>query len=418
MMFLNSQIRPASKVVQLIQTILVFIVITLLIIPQFRVLSVYKFLWLFSIFFWFIIVFLHRPIFFLKMNAFVKVMLFFVGYTIIVPHLLGNEAIGNRFLSLAIIPFFYIFYNFNVATNNKKTNYNLIKWSIPLILFTTYNTLKQLLINPTISRQIKSGGENTIGLWKLGIGGYDFIYFLTFLSIIIWVFFFLKKLTLKNKIILGAIFIFILSVVIISNYFTALIMLFSSILVFHIFKNFSILKLSMILIGSTIMFFFGKLIMISILDIVIPFLPEGKNLVRLSTLKNDLGIQQNISFLNERDSYIIESFNGFLNHPIFGMVVNPINFNKGIIKNLGQHSQFFDTLALFGIIGFIQIYFIVKPFFIRLNDNINLKSFSLSILIATLIIYTFNNSSPLIGYSFFFVYPSIYDLIKDKANKI
>ncbi len=416
-MNVSCYIKPLSKRIQWIQTILVFIMIALQIVPQLKTFSFYKLSWLFAMILWFTIIVIHRPIFFFKIDFLLKVMLFFMAYTILVPYFFGNDSIGNRYLSLSQIPVFYIIYNFNVATLNKKTNYNLIKWSIPLIFFTVYTTLKQLIIDPTISRQIKSGGEETLGLWRLGIGGYDFIYFLTFITIIISSLLFLIKFSLKNKILFIIILSIVLSVIVLSNYFTAIIMLFTSFIVFHVIKDYSVIKLFLLFVVFIIVVFFGDLIAVVFIDSIISFLSEGKNIVRLNLLKEYL-VSNNVAteLLSQRDGLVLESLNGFIEHPILGIIVNPINFKNFFSGGFGQHSQFADTLSLFGVVGFFQIYFIVKPFFIRVNDGVNLRAFTLSILISVLIIYTFNNSAPLIGFALFFIYPSVYDWAKERLS--
>ena len=415
----RSVIKPLSRNAQFFQASLIYIIVVSQILPQLRALPFYTYLWLVPMLSWLTFIWLMRPSFFIKSTILIKTMLFFIVYSVAIPYLFGNPSIGNRYLSLAQIPLFYFAFSFNETTKNSKTNYSIIKFSIPLILFTIYKTINGLIIDPWISRAIKSSEKDSIPIWQKGIGGYDFIYFITIVSLIlVAILIFHKSIRLSFKYRISGLIILssLIATVILSNYFTALIMLVVSAILVFLLKKMNPFLIVLMVILSLVSLIWGKQIFLFILDSLTSILPKGKTELRLNEIAEALVHGKATDMQAGRESVMNSSIEGFIKNPLFGMVIQPLNIKGQYLSGFGQHSQFLDTLALFGIIGFLQVYTFIKPFIQRTKDNVLLRSFSLSILSAVLILNIFNNSAPLIGFAYFFIYPTFYSWLKMKME--
>jgi hypothetical protein len=331
---------------------------------------------------------------------------------------MGNPTISNRFLSLAQVPFFYFAFTFNEKTRNEKTNFTIIKGTIPLIIFVSIYTTILLLANPYSSRIGISRGSASSNLISTISGGYDFIYSLVFLFIILLGVLILGKsvkLSFKYRlVILFLLSIFILTIIL-ANYFTALIMLLSSITGFYFFRKVTILKLVFI-IPLILIIIIGRLQVLTYsIDILKQISPNGLTSNRLDEIRLGMQTGQSTNISLTRESTLFSSLKGFIEHPITGIVTTNFKIRDNFFSGFGQHSQFLDTLALFGILGFVQIYFVMKIFLQRIRKNeSNLNAFTYSVLISVLIINTFNNITALIGFTYFFVYPTAYSWLRDK----
>ncbi len=416
-------IKPLGRYEHFFQAILIYIVVIVNILPQFRIFSIYNFLWLIPMLVWFLFILIQRRSFFSNLRSPLNEMLFFIVLTVTIPYIFGNYSIGNRFLSLSQIPFFYFAYYFNAITRNKKTNRLIILWSIPPILVTTLNTTIGLLKDPQLSRNIKSAGLESETLWKQGIGGYDFIYFLVFISIIFFCILFFKKTVniSKKKWIIGISILAILVItIVLSNYFTALIMLLTSITIFLLFKKITTLKLLFLTFTFITFGLWGSQIRNSALDSLIQIIPKGLTSDRLSKFKTDaVGEKSTDMYYEDRAPTQTKSINAFIQNPITGIIVNQLKIKDDYFSEFGQHSQILDTLALFGIIGFLQIYFIVKIFLQRIKRNeVNLNAFTWSVLISVLILNIFNNTTGLIGFAYFFIFPTAFSWLRDNHSNV
>lgn len=363
-----------------------------------------------------------HPTFFFKSPARI-LMLFFIAYTSITPYLYGNGVIGNKYLMLGQIFIFYFIYQYNRKHGFEKSSQFIIKGTVPFIIYVIIKTL----LSPNMSRIIKSHGDTTMTLRVQGIGGYELIYFLVFISIIL---FFLitnrKTLGLSVKITPLLFFLFLLSIttVLFSNYFTALVMLAVSFSCILIAKKSFFQKIFFLYLGLVFIFFSQDICLYGI-DKLTNLLGDGLTANRLIELKPylmgyskvaaDDGIVK--SFL-DRVACLELSWITFSKHFFLGMIFSPIEQSEKILFGFGQHSHFLDTFALYGIfIGTLNFYLILHPFMARMKKNSVLFSVNLSILLSVLILFFMNNATPSIGYAIFFIYPCVYDWLLKRNIK-
>lgn len=409
-------------IVAQICNILVAIDLYIQLLPPLRILPFYNFLWFTLMITWFSIIIIGYPRFLLNAPLLRKIMVLFVLYTIIIPFFFNNSQISNRFISLAQIPFLYFVYEFNTKYIGNKANLRIIKWTAPIIIFVCIMTVIGLWDSPFLSRAISVGADTqTLEPLRQSIGGYDFIYLLSILTVIIFcVLWILKgrKFPFLSRLFLWGLFSLFFLCVVLSNFLTALIIIIVSIIIFLIFnkdalKRFTLLFLLIIALGIISSF------KIEIIKSLINIFPPGETVNRLTILENGFLHRHPADLYSGRSTTLTVSIDAFTDNPIFGLVTKKIKEEAGFFSlGFGQHSQILDTFALFGfVIGLLQVYIIIKPFIQRCpHSNKSLLAFSMAVLLSTLIVNIFDNTAALIAYGYFFVYPTIYLWLKYKMT--
>ena len=322
-------------------------------------------------------------------------MLFYIT-TIAYSYLWGQSVIAHRYASLALMPFAYIIYDFYSEHKQLGRLKNIICITFVLATITVVNTFRALLLNPYISRSIKSSGEYSAGLARQGIGGYSFIYFVVASGIIFLHFAFTLK--QKHKKILSLVaYIFSVIFVMKSNYMTALIVLLVSSLFYFVVNGCkkgkrSILYISFISIISVVI----VLNMNSILNGLRDFLPARISRVIYETGSESVFHSIVEEFLLDRWPTMQSSIEVFRKYPIFGAVGNgALTYDGSALQGLGQHSYILDTYAFFGlIIGTWSIYVIAQPYrdknWERNSNNIAL---TVAMGICIFLLFLFNNAT-------------------------
>lgn len=398
-----------------------FILIASQVIIPFRALSLWAYLWLVPMLLWFFWVTTSHFYFLKELPLQGKLMLFFSIYTISFAYLFDNESIGNRYLSLSVIPFFYYSYEFIKSVKSQAYIMRVVVISMLPISISAVVTLRALMDSPYISRIIRSGDEFSNGFLLQGIGGYDLIYFLSFVGIMLFCLIVgLPRQTIKPRV---KFFLFIglilaVATVIFSNYFTALSVLLSSMFVFLTLRRLTKYNFVFIavLIGS--LFIVINVYIIEIFDFLLEILPSGKTAERVQLLKSGILYSSEVSLYDGRETTITSSIDGFLRNPFWGLITNEIKITDNFFSGFGQHSQIFDTYSLYGfVLGSTQVAFITLVFLRNWRSEFKfLNAFTGTMLFATLLLNTLNNSTPLVGYAYFFIYPAVYDYFIQKLQ--
>ena len=134
----------------------------------------------------------------------------YIIYTVVISYVAGNGNIGNRFFELSQLPVFYLAFENNRKLGRNKDNIKILKWLLPFVLFTCFQTLNAYRTNPYISRALKSSLGLGTEYMAQGVGGYEFIYFLIFVVCILS-FSFKSFLPEKRRKLANAFFVVILS---------------------------------------------------------------------------------------------------------------------------------------------------------------------------------------------------------------
>lgn len=393
--------------------VIAFVLIVLATCPPARAISSYSYVYIGFMVLWCFVAFLARPSFFLRMKYPMTAALVFCLYTSVVPYLFGNGMIGNRFLSLGSIPLFYWIYRYHAEHGLGLVNRTLALWSMPLVIFVSLRTGWALLASPWIARSIKSGGEYSASLLRQGIGGYEFIYMFVFIVVLL---FFIalngQRLRLPPawRAAVVALFLVFTLVVILSNYFLALILILLAVAIQLATGKKPALTLGVF----ALLWICGRPLALFALDAATHVLPQGRTAERLELVRGGMmGRLGGEETLNSRQEVLEASFKGWAEHPFLGIITQPIRTSGGFITGFGQHSQFVDTFALFGLpIGLLQLYFILHPLLTRARRCPPLRGLSWSMAVTVPVLFTFDNVTGPIAFSFFFLYPVVYEWLE------
>lgn len=370
-----------------------------------------------SMLLWLIITLIKKPSFYLKPTIQRLITILFIIYTFIVPYLFGNQVIGNRYLALAPIFFLYIVYEYNAKFNQSINNLRIIKLTMLFALITLIKTMQALLINPRISRSIKSSGEYSFNLLSQGIGGYEFIYFLVLVfPVLMYLTFFSDRFKQKyQKITLIFLSIIVFTVIVISNYFTAFIVALSSILIMLLVRFIKRQKAFagiVLIFGIIILLIAGNSLVIFTLEWMYGWVGNSLTAERILEMKYSIlyGDDQIVS--TSRWDLIRVSMAAFFNNPVFGTIAAVQSNVLSFETSAGQHSHLIDTFAFLGLMpGLAQIYIIFQPYVRRLKNSLAIELI-IPVFYSIVMIFTFNTVTPSMGFAVGLLVPTVYDYLR------
>lgn len=404
-----------------ISLMMLYIIILSSFYPPLRSLSYINQIWAVCIIIWTVFAFAETPRYFVKPNTYRLVVYLFIFYTVSIAYLSGNTIIGNRYIETFQMQLFYMAYERNKLYGRWKENQYLIRFIIPIVLLTSVITLNAYRTNPVVSRSMKKATEVGIKGMEMGIGGYEFVYFIVFLFLILFNYIICKniKIQIKKYITVVLICVILLINIVLSNFTTALLIVSIGIILIIIIERIPFKYLIIILPLMSISLFFYESIINAITGSILYLLDDSWNAVRVKEIRQlflsgDIG-----SSFGNRLFVFNESIQSFICNPIFGSIKDPVINLNGETAGFGNHSLILDTFAMYGIgIGLLQFYIYFQPMVIRLRSSEGvLSSLSLMMLITVLIFFIVNITTPIIGLAIFFIYPTIYDLINNSKRK-
>jgi len=391
--------------------------------PPIRALPFFNQLWALCVLGWIFAVFLYRPWYLLYPNKYRFIVYIYVIYTIVISYVAGNGNIGNRFFELSQLPIFFLAFENNRLLGRNKDNLKILKWLLPFVLFTCFQTLNAYRVNPYISRALKSSKDLGTDYMSQGVGGYEFIYFLIFIVCIL-LFSFKSFLPEKRRKLAYAFFVVILVAfsinIFLSNFSTALFLLVLMFTLRFFGKQINLIKLILTIFVSIFIYLVIDVVALFLIDLYLSNFEGSINASRILELKGFFGNQAAGISLDARFSAFIESIETFYKNPVFGIIIAPLAMNSyGEVIGFGQHSQILDTFALFGVaIGLIQIYVYFNPFLKRVKiGSYSYNMMTITMMIVFLVVSTFNNVTPSIGLAAFFAFPTIIEFLNDKNDQ-
>ena len=377
-------------------------------IPTVRSFTFFNFIWASGYLIWLFYYFFK----FFKKKINTQFLLFFTSFflLILIPLFGSNIQISLRYFEISQIFAFSIAFT---KLNSKYYKFIFVFFKLIMIL-TSLITLIEYQTNPFVSRLVMKNSESLSDILQFrGIGGYNFIYSLLFLTIymihnkINW--FSSLNLKINNVIHYGILFLFI-TVIFKSNFATALILLsFSIVTRFMLGKKINIkkiiiLNMSFLFIVFNSIFFFDVFI-----DLYSKFFGVDTNYNRLVEIQSflDSGLI-GISIESRLKSFVV-SISIFVNNFWFGIVHSKLGVNYlGQIDSFGQHSAILDTFALYGfIIGLLFTILIFKSFNLKIKYEKYFISSSLIIQVFFIVLSFINNITPSIGFVVFAIIPII-----------
>jgi hypothetical protein len=367
---------------------------------------------------WFFFTMLDTPTFFLFPTRFRLLMLIYIIYTISVAYITGNGAIGNRFFELAQIPLFYMAYEKNKSIKRSDDSFWLIALLIPFVFYTGVVTFFALLRDPWISRSIATKELGTEVYLMLGVGSYEYVYFLVIVVGVLLFTIYNSNAPLKNKnnFAVIAVLVAFATIITMANFSTAFILLLTCVFMRIFTPRLRTKYWLLYIIGGAISLYLLSNVFSLLLDSLTSLLGNSLNSSRISEIKELFLKNQTGDSLDSRNDKWLLSVNAFLQNPFFGILTKPLTYADGFFKGFGQHSQILDTFALYGAgIGTLQIYIYTKPFISRLKSIKGyVPGFTLLIMILFLTMVTFDNATPSIGFAAFFIFPIAYDWLQKR----
>lgn len=388
-----------------------------------RVLPFFNQMWAVCIVLWCAFSILDKPYYFFIPTRARLLLYIYIIYTITVPYMLGNGSIGNRYFELSQLPLFYLAYEKNRLQGRNSDNLLIVKWISPFILFTSLVTLSVYRINPDVSRMLKTSQGLGIEYSKMGVGGYEFIYFLVaFIPILLFMFFDKNWIARKKYKILVFVVIGVLSLnVVFSNYSTALFLLILGFLFSMFFKKINKAYIIFYFLLFVLLYISFEFVLTEMLNFLLANVDESsRNYSRILEIKNYIIKGNQGNSMQARNMAFQESIDVFFENPVFGIATAPLKTNfYGQIKGFGQHSHTLDTFALFGgFIGVLQLYIYALPIYSRLKQTKKyINGFPFAVLTIFLILITINVATPSIGFAVFFIFPTLYELYEVKKSK-
>ena len=285
---------------------------------------------------------------------------------------------------------------------------------ISLAILSYYSIMTNVMIHryPTIARQLASGSDDIMNFYYgLNIGGgYSLVYGLVFLILVLFIKF--KNDKSKNKIFLPFIILFT-ATLINSGYFIAIAITFAGLIITCFnkgkIKNFILIIIFFILLLTSIVMNVPKQIGNSMISYSLnhDFLLDSKVLEIGNMLSgNKLYDYENVE---GRTARIRISVHSFMNHPLIGNGRDTGYNSASEAGIIGQHSEWLDALARYGILGVT----ILLAFFISSMKALFPTEKYAVIPFAAFIMLGFLN--PILNFSIFYVLFLIQKLVQENS---
>lgn len=327
----------------------------------------------------------------------------------------GNSVFGNRYMATSLLFFAPVIFKYYSKTNKLSVIKYIVVMLLPFILFVWMKTTYALISNPYVARSIKSEGEATMALYRRGVSGYQFIYFITALApLLLYVFLYDKDLKLKSISFLLYIMTFV--TIVMSNYFTALLgwgLSSAVMVVVYFLKNKNIFMV--------IMFIMATIIFLIMLDEMfglgmsfISDLSGGKKTAdRLSEMEGSFWGGLIEEMRTDRWPVMQHSIETFFKYPIIGVSAKDFNGQYPLI-DIGGHSYIVDTFAIWGVlIGCLTVKITFKPF-TKKRFKGKMSVLSVPMLMITLVILIFNNMTNSVASVYCLLYPYMCEVYKER----
>jgi hypothetical protein len=239
-----------------------------------------------------------------------------------------------------------------------------------LITITALTTLSVLLVDGNASRTLTSSSSNPtlINRYKqLNVGSYDFIYGLVVI-IPMLAFYSLSQKKIKFSLLIWSLVALFIVVVVMSNFTTAQMLL---------FVDFVFVILARKRFKTNSGFVVSFIVLTVLASFMLPFLLNymiiiSDSIYAQSKLEGILGVLSGTESYDEttsRSELLKMSLKSFLDSPIWGIGAW---YGSGS-PHVGQHAQFVDDIARYGLLGFIPlmvfVYYSMKKIYLAFKEK-------------------------------------------------
>jgi hypothetical protein len=254
---------------------------------------------------------------------------------------------------------------------DSRFNKRIMWFALILLVITSITTIAVLLVDENASRALtSSSSEDGLKLFykKLNVGSFRFVYGLVIIIPMI-IYYLRAKSNLFEKVILLLITALFVYVVLLSNFTTALILL---------FLDFCIILITCLNLKSKVSFFYLTFIVILFipfflsffLDFMIGMTDSIYSQGKLTGIMDVIHGEGSYDDTTSRGQLFITSLKSFLGSPIWGVGAL---YSQADYQIVGQHAQFVDDLARYGLIGFIPlmsfVLFGLKKIYFAFNER-------------------------------------------------
>lgn len=318
-------------------------------------------------------------------------LLMFVAFSTVLTE---NSVLFNRYFNLICLIAGYPLFRLVVDRMGETARITLFYIIIGFATLTCVRTCLALAQNPYIARSIKSEGEYTTGLFSMGIGGYEIVYFAVICStLMLWVI--LNYGYVKQRIVSVLVFIAMISLILYANYMTALIAALIGCLL--------VLAMKMRNVSPAVAVFVS---IAGIIGLTIVVLNQNQILQLINTISGEGRISKVLNssdsllasiageFLVDRAPVMLKSIDAFCGHPLIGLNALTSSIGaSGVISLAGQHSFILDTFAYFGLIGGLIIILAVFMPLLNMERRGVDSRLTTPLFIIFLILLVFNNAT-------------------------
>lgn len=279
------------------------------------------------------------------------IMLFIFLFTFISD----NGSLRNGYLTYSValfLPMLYIGVNDDV----KRVLESALLISIPIIAITCVFTIAGCLSYPYASRRADFNTIEGPQLMAQGIGGYNFIYGLVFLTIDCILLFFSERKRFVKLIYIGFIGLACVTILL-SNFTTAVLtLLIGAGLILLV-----LVRLGKVSKGKIILLATAAVAFVVVKGVSVD-LSSGEGRIAQIFADNNKSVVEAIfdEFFEDRGPFIAESWDGVCNSPILGNAVF-MSYEDSNYKYFGHHSFALDSWSLFGLVGVLFIYYMIRP---------------------------------------------------------
>ena len=307
---------------------------------------------------------------------------------LLAPLNIGHQTLFNRYLVVTFPTVFFFVFFYNLKYRGNKANIILSLVILLIMINPSWNTYNALLRDAGACRKMGIDEEYTYIQMMRGVMGYVLVYSVVFIHI---VFAFLVKnnsrldfsKTTKVLIILVCVFSFFF--IVLSNYFTALILaVFADFAIWVLAKSskYVILLITLFTIYSFNPDGFNDVI----IDTSLRLVPHGKTYDRIESMKTT-----SLDAMDSRKGHMSISWRTINHYPITGGVVDKLfTINGGI----SQHSYVLDTIAIYGLpLGVFYFYIALFPFiFLYKKAKYYTQKFFVSLMGGVFFVFCYRNN--------------------------
>lgn len=241
----------------------------------------------------------------------------------------------------------------------------ILLFSLFLLVVTAITTFTVLTTDINASRILTSSSSESelqIAYKQLNVGAFDFIYGLVIIIPLLF-FFSIKQENKLYKVIIWCIVALFVLVVLMANYTTAFILLyvdfiFMLLMFFKIKNTFSLLAISLLF------YVIAPFILMTFLYMMIDYSGSISTQAKLEGLIDIISNKGSLDDTTSRWMLFLKSVESFSESPIWG-----VGAYYGSNKYVGQHAQFIDDLARYGLIGCIPLFSLLFVVFKKMKNK-------------------------------------------------